>query len=203
MASIYQICDRDLAQPLRVLMRQTCWILRFYAIGSDLFSQLPACRSQTRCLRIRVMTYTFFKQKFDYGLNEVLKVGLALIWWLVSKAFHKTCCAFWQKSHIQLTLKIQTWCTNLLHTTYWFFAIIIFHGPNSLSKIMGGQCLLFQRLHFFKQGNTYSTIIMALCIAIAITDLNRDTLVMCTLNWRFAWIGVTFSWGNLITYIIR
>ena len=44
---------------------------------------------------------------------------------------------------------------------------------------------------------------MAACLAVAIGMLNPATLVMCTLNWRFAWIGVTFSWGNLITYILR
>ena len=149
------------------------------------------------------MTYTFFQAKVwlwsEYSAQSWFGINLMVSFQDVSQDMF----CILAKFHIQLTLKIQIWCANLLHTTYWFFAIIIFHGPNSLSKIMGGQCLLFQRLHFFKQGNTYSTIIMALCIAIAITDLNRDTLVMCTLNWRFAWIGVTFSWGNLITYIIR
>ena len=60
------------------------------------------------------MTYTFFNQKFDKGVNEGLnRFGINL---MVSfqDLLHKICFEIWQKSHIQLTLKFANSTLSLL-----------------------------------------------------------------------------------------
>ena len=88
----------------------------------------------------------FSNQKFDNGVYEVLSwFGIKL---MVSE-HHKALTAsswnflafsklIWPKCYPRNRWLqcLQTWRDNLLHTTDWFSAIIIFHVPNSLMIII-------------------------------------------------------------------
>ena len=74
-----------------------------------------------------------------------LEHAIELYWWLrntvlkiVSWGTYLIIMEFPRIFNVNLSRKCwlhctQTWCANFLHTTYWFSAIIIFHGPNSFS----------------------------------------------------------------------
>ena len=62
---------------------------------------------------------------------------------------------------------------------------------------------LFQRWLFFKSISSFATICMGICVVVAISNVNHETLLFNNYQWRAAWIGILISWGLLSQYLIR